>query len=172
MNVIKNKYRISNETDIEKKISDQIEPVIENLGFLIVQVKILKHESVLQVMVEKNHSELNVSDCSKISKNILPLIEINNLLPDDYRLEISSPGIDRLLVRHKDFEDNIGNEIKIELNSSVEYKKKFKGFINGLDNKNIKIKTKKNKNAEYELVIIPIEKINKAKLIMNNNLLK
>ena len=67
MDVMKNKYRICDETDIEKKISAQIEPIIENLDFLIVQVKILKHESVLQIMVEKNNSELNVSDCTKIT---------------------------------------------------------------------------------------------------------
>lgn len=167
-------YRIKNETNQEDKISSLIEPIIENLGYLIVQVKINDHEGVLQIMLEKINSELNFDDCRKISNNIMPLIEINNLLSEDYRIEISSPGIDRLLVRPKDFLENIGNEIKIELIEKIENKRNYKGKIEGLEGDLLNLSTRKidDKNETCKELKIPINNINKAKLILNDNLFK
>ena len=101
-------YRIKNETLEENKISSLIESELEKLGYLIVQVKINNHEKALQIMMERIIGELGINDCTKASRAIMPMIEANALLPEDYRIEISSPGIDRILVRQRDFIQNIG----------------------------------------------------------------
>ena len=100
-------HRINNETLEESKISSLIEFELKELGYLIVQVKINSHERALQIMMERISGELNINDCTNASRVIMPVIESNRLLPDNYRIEISSPGIDRILVRKKDFIQNI-----------------------------------------------------------------
>ena len=165
------KYRISNETSEEKKISQLIESELEQLGYLIVEVKINNHENALQIMIEKINNELNIDDCTKASRTIMPMIELSNLLPENYRIEISSPGIDRILVRQKDFVQNIGNEIRVELNEKIENKKKYRGKITGFHEACLLLKESQN-NGYDDKVKIPLKNINRAKLIFSDKLLK
>ena len=164
-------YRIKNETLEENKISSLIESDLEKLGYLIVQVKINNHEKALQIMMERIVGELGINDCSKASRAIMPIIEANALLPENYRIEISSPGIDRILVRHRDFIQNIGNEIKVELNKKIENKKNYRGEILGLKEECLLLADSKKNDAD-DKIRIPIKNINKAKLIFSEKLLK
>ena len=164
-------YRIKNETLEENKISSLIESELEKLGYLIVQVKINNHEKALQIMMERIIGELGINDCSKASRAIMPMIEANALLPENYRIEISSPGIDRILVRQRDFIQNIGNEIKVELNKKIENKKNYRGEILGLKEECLLL-TDSKKNDADDKISIPIKNINKAKLIFSEKLLK
>ena len=164
-------YRIKNETLEENKISSLIESDLEKLGYLIVQVKINNHEKALQIMMERIVGELGINDCSKASRAIMPMIEANALLPENYRIEISSPGIDRILVRHRDFIQNIGNEIKVELNKKIENKKNYRGEILGLKEECLLLAESKKNDAD-DKIRIPIKNINKAKLIFSEKLLK
>ena len=164
-------YRIKNETLEENKISSLIESELEKLGYLIVQVKINNHEKALQIMMERIIGELGINDCTKASRAIMPLIEANALLPENYRIEISSPGIDRILVRQRDFIQNIGNEIKVELNKKIENKKNYRGEILGLKEECLLL-TDSKKNDAADKITIPIKNINKAKLIFSEKLLK
>ncbi len=164
-------YRIKNETLEENKISSLIESELEKLGYLIVQVKINNHEKALQIMMERIIGELGINDCTKASRAIMPMIEANALLPENYRIEISSPGIDRILVRQRDFIQNIGNEIKVELNKKIENKKNYRGEILGLKEECLLLIDSKKNNAD-DKIRIPIKNINKAKLIFSEKLLK
>ena len=164
-------YRIKNETLEENKISSLIESELEKLGYLIVQVKINNHEKALQIMMERIIGELGINDCSKVSRAIMPMIEANALLPENYRIEISSPGIDRILVRQRDFIQNIGNEIKVELNKKIENKKNYRGEILGLKEECLLLAESKKNDAD-DKIRIPIKNINKAKLIFSEKLLK
>ena len=164
-------YRIKNETLEENKISSLIESDLEKLGYLIVQVKINNHEKALQIMMERIVGELGINDCSKVSRAIMPMIEANALLPENYRIEISSPGIDRILVRQRDFIQNIGNEIKVELNKKIENKKNYRGEILGLKEECLLLAESKKNDAD-DKIRIPIKNINKAKLIFSEKLLK
>ena len=101
----------------------------------------------------------------------MPLIEANALLPENYRIEISSPGIDRILVRQRDFIQNIGNEIKVELNKKIENKKNYRGEILGLKEECLLLTESKKSDAD-DKIRIPIKNINKAKLIFSEKLLK
>ncbi len=164
-------YRINNETSEESKISSLIELELEELGYLIVQVKINSHERALQIMMERISGELNINDCTNASRVIMPVIETNKLLPDNYRIEISSPGIDRILVRKKDFIQYIGNEIKVELIEKIENKKNYRGEIFGFEEDYLLLTDAKSTDINNK-VKIPIQNINKAKLVFSDKLLK
>ena len=164
-------HRINNETLKESKISSLIEFELKELGYLIVQVKINSHERALQIMMERIYGELNINDCTNASRVIMPVIESNRLLPDNYRIEISSPGIDRILVRKKDFIQNIGNEIKVELIEKIENKKSYRGEIFGFQEDCLLLTDAKSTEINNK-VKIPFQNINKAKLVFSNKLLK
>ena len=164
-------YRINNETLEESKISSLIELELEELGYLIVQVKINSHERALQIMMERISGELNINDCTNASRVIMPVIETNKLLPDNYRIEISSPGFDRILVRKKDFIQYIGNEIKVELIEKIENKKNYRGEIFGFEEDYLLLTDAKSTDINNK-VKIPIQNINKAKLVFSDKLLK
>jgi len=165
-------YRIHNETMEESIISSLIEPILENSGFLLVQLKKNIYEQVLQVFIEKVTGQLTISDCSKLTKEMIQILENDNLLPESYRIEVSSPGIDRILVRAKDFKDNIGNEIKIELKEKTANRKNIKGEISGLQGDTLTLKLYKNKNNYDDEITISLMNISKAKLVFSEKLLK
>lgn len=165
-------YRIHNETMEESIISSLIEPILENSGFLLVQLKKNIYEQVLQVFIEKVTGQLTISDCSKLTKEMIQILENDNLLPESYRIEVSSPGIDRILVRAKDFKDNIGNEIKIELKEKTANRKNIKGEISDLQGDTLTLKLYKNKNNYDDEITISLMNISKAKLVFSEKLLK
>jgi ribosome maturation factor RimP len=165
-------YRIHNETMEESIISSLIEPTLENSGFLLVQLKKNIYEQVLQVFIEKVTGQLTISDCSKLTKEMIQILENDNLLPESYRIEVSSPGIDRILVRAKDFKDNIGNEIKIELKEKTANRKNIKGEISDLQGDTLTLKLYKNENNYDDEITISLMNISKAKLVFSEKLLK
>ncbi len=165
-------YRIHNETMEESIISSLIEPILENSDFLLVQLKKNIYEQVLQVFIEKVTGQLTISDCSKLTKEMIQILENDNLLPESYRIEVSSPGIDRILVRAKDFKDNIGNEIKIELKEKTANRKNIKGEISGLQGDTLTLRLYKNENNYDDEITISLMNISKAKLVFSEKLLK
>ena len=165
-------YRIHNETIEESKISTLIEPILEDSGFLLVQLKKNNYEQALQIFIEKVNGQLTISDCSKTTKEILQILENDKLMPENYRVEVSSPGIDRVLVRAKDFEDNIGNEIKIELKEKTANRKNIKGEISSFLGDLLTLKLKKNENNFNDEITISLMNISKAKLVFSEKLLK
>jgi len=165
-------YRIHNETIEESKISTLIEPILEDSGFLLVQLKKNDYEQALQIFIEKVNGQLTISDCSKTTKEILQILENDKLMPENYRVEVSSPGIDRVLVRAKDFEDNIGNEIKIELKEKTDNRKNIKGEISSFLGDLLTLKLKKNENNFNDEITISLMNISKAKLVFSEKLLK
>ncbi len=165
-------YRIHNETIEESKISTLIEPILEDSGFLLVQLKKNDYEQALQIFIEKVNGQLTISDCSKTTKEILQILENDRLMPENYRVEVSSPGIDRVLVRAKDFEDNIGNEIKIELKEKTANRKNIKGEISSFLGDSLTLKLKKNEKNFNDEITISLMNISKAKLVFSEKLLK
>ena len=127
--------------------------------------------NILQVMAETEDGTLTISDCSKISKVLSPIMDIEDLILDRYRLEISSPGIDRPLARIIDFERNIGLEAKIELSELLADRKHFRGIIEGAQDNEILLKMAIDGYDEPQIIGIPFEKISSAKLIMTDELI-
>jgi ribosome maturation factor RimP len=111
-----------------------VTPVLRDLGFRLVRVKLLLQGALtVQIMAERPDGTLTVEDCEVISEAVSPALDVDDPIKQAYRLEISSPGIDRPLVRLGDFKRAIGREAKIETSAPVEGRKRFRGVIEALD---------------------------------------
>jgi ribosome maturation factor RimP len=134
--------RFMRETGLAADVADIAAPVIEDLGFRIVRVSVAgKDERIVQIMAERPDGTISIDDCEAISKAISPVLDVADVVHGRYRLEISSPGIDRPLVRPSDFEDWAGHEAKIELKEPVDGRKRFKGVLEGFEEGEMRIKS-------------------------------
>ena len=154
-------------SEIEKKISSIISPTIETLGYELVRVRLVPGEtSTLQIMADRRSGEIDVEDCSIISRDISVLLDVEDPINDAYILEVSSPGIDRPLTRLKDFNNWQGYEVKIETYELINGQRRFKGEIYNIEKDNI---TLVNNDKFTEL---SFKLISEAKLILTDNLIK
>jgi ribosome maturation factor RimP len=110
-----------------------IEPTVEAMGFNLVRVAFTGDvETVLQIMAERPDGSMTIDDCADLSRAISAILDVEDPIPGEYNLEVSSPGIDRPLVRPKDFERFAGFEARIVLQSHIEGQRKFRGHLIGV----------------------------------------
>lgn len=168
-----NNIRYIRETGVEARIAAIVAPIAKDMGFDLVRVKILSDNgTILQIMAEDENGNFSIADCEKLSRELSPVFDVEEPLLGAYQLEVSSPGIDRPLVRAKDFLRNIGHEARIELIDMIDGRKRFRGEIISSDEKNITIKLRDalpNTDPNYSL---ELAKIAEAKLIMSDKLLE
>jgi len=154
-------------SEIEKKISSIISPTIETLGYELVRVRLVPGEtSTLQIMADRKSGEIDVEDCSIISRDISVLLDVEDPINDAYILEVSSPGIDRPLTRLKDFNNWQGYEVKLETYELINGQRRFKGEIYNIEKDNITLAN----NGKF--IELSFELISEAKLILTDNLIK
>ncbi len=155
---------------LEKRIYDWIEPAIADLGYELVCVRIIgsKKLQTLQIMAENAQTHnLDLDGCSKISRAVSAILDVEDPFTSPYQLEVSSPGIDRPLVRATDFANHVGYEVTLESHVAAENgQKKYRGFILSFDNETIELKTD---NGIYK---IPFSHVEKSKLILSDELIK
>lgn len=126
--------RYIKETGLEARISRIVEPVANGLGFSLVRVKITQENGMtLQIMAEDENGRFTIVNCEALSKDLSPVLDVEDPIDREYHLEVSSPGIDRPLVRRRDFAAYIGHEVKIELSDMINGRKRFRGFIKAVD---------------------------------------
>jgi ribosome maturation factor RimP len=131
--VTRHEPRIFNETGMDARIAAIIEPVIEDLGYWLVRVKCSPRDGfTVQIMAERPDGTMTVEDCETCSRNISPVLDAEDPIGREYRLEMSSPGIDRPLVRVSDFERWKGHLARVELERAFESRKRFKGILLGV----------------------------------------
>lgn len=132
--------RYIKETGLEARIARIVEPVANGLGFSLVRVKITQENGMtLQIMAEDENGRFTIANCETLSKDLSPVLDVEDPIDREYHLEVSSPGIDRPLVRRRDFETYIGHEAKIELSDMINGRKRFRGFIKGVDEEAVTI---------------------------------
>ena len=120
------------------RIAALAEPVIEALGFRLVRVTVSNRDGgTLQIMAERADGQIDVNELAKISRDLSPLLDAHDVISDRYFMEVSSPGIDRPLVRPSDFQKWVGYEAKIKVKQAIEGQKRFRGFIEGFDNNEV-----------------------------------
>ena len=154
-------------SEIEKKISTIISPTIETLGYELVRIRLVPGEtSTLQIMADRKSGEIDVEDCSIISRDISVLLDVEDPINDAYILEVSSPGIDRPLTRLKDFSNWQGYEVKLETYELINGQRRFKGEIYNIEKDNITLAN----NGKF--IELSFELISEAKLILTDNLIK
>jgi len=145
------------------------EPVIEQAGFKLVRLRMMGGSSrTLQVMAERPDGSMDVEGCSVLSHALLDFIEAEDPIEGDYEIEVSSPGIDRPLTRLMDFARWSGHEAKIELNTLIEGRKRFRATLLGLDGQDVVIRDTSIGNTDIKF---PFRAVANAKLILTDKLI-
>jgi len=164
--------RFVRETGLAATLADLVEPVLDDLGFRLVQINILDQENpTIQVMAERSDGMLSITECEQISRQISPVLDVNDPISSSYTLEITSPGIDRPLVRPSDFEVWAGHEAKIELNELVDGRKRFKGRLEGFEDEEVRIEVDLDQIGRTQLGL-PISLIAQARLALTDDLIR
>lgn len=165
--------RFARESGLASEVAAIAEPVIENIGFRLVRVSVSgsREDRILQIMAERPDGTITIDDCEVISKALSPVLDVADPLPGAYRLEISSPGIDRPLVRPSDFEDWSGHVVKIELKEPIEGRRRFKGTLEGFEDGEVRVACDLGEQGHQHLGL-PVNLVAEAKLVLTDELIR
>lgn len=165
--------RIIRESGIDARIAMIIQPVLRGIGFRLVRVRLSGQNGLtLQIMAERDDGTMTVEDCEEVSRAISPALDVEDPIEKAYHLEVSSPGIDRPLVRKSDFTTWLGHLVKMETSSLVTDRKRFKGKITEADDKGILIQRDQAAYGEALSVHVPYDAIAEARLILTDDLIR
>ena len=165
--------RIIRESGIDARVAMIIQPVLRAIGFRLVRVQISGQNGLtLQIMAEREDGTMTVEDCEEVSRAVSPALDVDDPIEKAYHLEVSSPGIDRPLVRKADFSTWLGHLVKLETSILVAGKKRFKGKIDAADDEGIVIRSDKAAYGEEPTVAIPYDAIAEARLILTDDLIR
>jgi ribosome maturation factor RimP len=153
--------------DLAEQVRSMVEPEIVRLGYEVVRVSLMGGQrAILQIMAERPDGVCLIEDCERISRAVSDLMDPNDPIPFAYRLEVSSPGIDRPLTRPKDFQTWAGHVAKVSLKAPLEGRKRFTGTLKGLIDDRVALDTEA---GAFEL---PLTDIEGAKLVLTDDLIK
>lgn len=165
--------RLIEESGVEARVRAVIEPVIKPLGYRLVRIRLSGLNGLtLQIMAERADGSMSIEDCEVLSRTVSPVLDVEDLIERQYHLEVSSPGIDRPLVRKSDFANWSGHIIKAETTTAVEGKRKFRGKIMSVDADGFVIETDKATEGEELPVRIPFAELSEARLILTDELIR
>lgn len=159
-------------TPEDRRLLELLDPVAEAAGYAIVRLRMMggaKTGRTLQVMAERPDGDMNVDDCAALSRALSEVLDAADPVSGDYRLEVSSPGVDRPLTRLEDFARYEGYDARIELDRLAENRKRFKGALAGVEGQDVLIDLE---GEDETTTQIPFAWISDAKLVLNDKLLK
>jgi len=164
--------RYIKQTGLEARVAAIVEPVANALGYALVRIRITQENGLtLQIMAEDKTGRFTITDCERLSKDVSPVLDVEDPIDREYHLEVSSPGIDRPLVRARDFATYVGHEAKVELSDLLDGRKRFRGEIVAADAESFTIRlpdAPKDSNPEHRL---PLALLAEAKLVMTDALM-
>jgi ribosome maturation factor RimP len=156
---------------IDRRITQIITPVIEDMGFELVRVRLMTGKtSTLQIMAQKPDGTIEVDDCARISTAVSAVLDVEDPVADAYTLEVSSPGIDRPLTRLKDFDQWQGFEAKLETEELIDGRRRFKGMLAGIEGDEVLIEIEEGK--EVLTIGLKFEWLSDAKLVLTDDLIR
>jgi ribosome maturation factor RimP len=170
--------RLIAETGTAARVAALAEPALEALGFRLVRVRISGADGcTVQVMAERADGTFEIEDCETASRVLSPLLDEADPIDRAYRLEMSSPGIDRPLVRRSDFERYAGHVVKVEMTVPVDGRKRFRGMLLGTQGDAVRIRddgakaeAKADAPADPAETLLPIDAMAEAKLVLTDAL--
>lgn len=163
--------RISPLTGQAARVEAVIAPVARDLGYRIVRVKITAQNGcTLQVMAERADGEFSINDCEALSRAMSPVLDVEDPIKSAYNLEVSSPGIDRPLVRVSDFHRWMGHDAKIELNEAFDGRKRYRAFLEGIEGAELVLRLPDAPAGQDPLVRLPLPSIGEARLVLTDEL--
>ena len=165
--------RLIAEPGLSARVAHVAEPVIEQLGYRLVRVKVSPAEGcTVQIMAERPDGGMTVEDCETVSRTLSPVLDAADLIDRAYRLEVSSPGIDRPLVRKSDFDRYTGHLVRIEMEVPVNGRKRFRGELAGTEGEAARLRRDDVGEGEEADVLLPINEMGEAKLVLTDDLVR
>jgi len=170
--------RLVSETGLAARIAHIAGPTLMGLGFRLVRVKISGQDGMtLQIMAERPDGSMTIEDCELASENLSPVLDVEDAIAQAYRLEMSSPGIDRPLVRVSDFRRAIGHEARIELATpQPDGRKRFRGLLRAVEGEGLDAILAFERNDaradEEKLVRLPLGALDEARLTLTDELIR
>ena len=162
--------RLARETGPASRVAGLAEPVLAERGFRLVRVKLTG--SALQIMAERPDGRFTIEDCETVSRAVSPLLDVAEVISSRYHLEVSSPGIDRPLVRAEDFERWAGHEAKVEMAVPQAGRKRFRGELEGYHEGEVRLWIDPPPGAKEKILIgVPFIDIAEAKLVLTDALI-
>ena len=165
--------RIVRESGTDARVAAIVAPVLRTVGFRLVRVKLSSQNGLtLQIMAERDDGTMTVEDCEEVSKAVSPVLDVEDPVSQAYNLEISSPGIDRPLVRKSDFEKARGHDAKVETSVLVANRKRFRGKIAEVGADSVTLERSAPAEGEEPMVRVPFETISDARLLLTDDLIR
>jgi ribosome maturation factor RimP len=164
--------RLVVEPGVAARVSAVAAPVLQQMGYRLVRIKISGEAGcTVQIMAERPDGTMQIEDCEAISRALSPVLDIADPIERAYRLEISSPGIDRPLVRRSDFERHAGHLVKVEMAVAHQGRKRFRGLLDGVDGDVVRLHRDDIKAGENADVLLTMEDIAEARLVLTDELI-
>lgn len=164
--------RIVIETGLEARVAHVVEPVIESLGYRLVRVRLSGREGLtVQIMAERPDGTMAIEGCEEISRNLSPVLDVSDPIDRAYHLEVSSPGMDRPLVRQSDFANAVGHVAKIELVRGLDGRKRFRGTISAVNDREFILERDDLEEDEPKDVTLPFVDLAEAKLVLTDEII-
>jgi ribosome maturation factor RimP len=164
--------RLIVEQGVAARVAAIAEPVLVGMGYRLVRVKISGLDGcTVQIMAERPDGTMTVEDCEDVSRALSPVLDVADPIDRAYRLEVSSPGLDRPLVRRSDFVRFAGHQLKLEMAVAIDGRRRFRGLLLGVEGEAARIRRDDAAPGEASEILLPIEDIAEAKLVLTDALI-
>jgi len=164
--------RLVVEPGMAARVSAIAGPVLQGMGYRLVRIKISGESGcTVQIMAERPDGSMQIEDCEAVSKALSPVLDVADPIERAYRLEISSPGIDRPLVRRSDFQRYAGYLVKIEMAVAHEGRKRFRGLLGNIEGDAVRLRRDDAREGEPAEVTLVMEDIAEARLVLTDELI-
>ncbi len=165
--------RLVLETGVAARVARVVMPVLADLHLRLVRIKLSTGpDATLQIMAERADGSMTIEDCEAASKAISPVLDLEDPVPGNYRLELSSPGIDRPMVRVSDFRRALGHEVKVELATPLEGRRRFRGMIAAVSDAALTLGLPDARAGEPGEVMLPLRDLGDARLVLTDALIR
>ncbi len=153
------------------QLEELIAPTLEDLGYVVVRIQMSGRDTVtVQIMVDRlDEKVIDVEDCATVSRACSAIFDVDDPIEKAYTLEVSSPGIDRPLVRRRDYERFAGYEAKVELRYAIENQRRFRGKLLGMVEDDVHLEIEH--QGQRVEIALPFDDIDQAKLVMSDQLM-
>ena len=163
--------RLIVEQGIAARVAAITEPVLGGMGYRLVRVRISGLDGcTVQIMAERPDGTMTVEDCERVSRALSPMLDVADPIDRAYRLEVSSPGLDRPLVRLSDFQRFASHRVKVEMAIAIDGRRRFRGVLLGVDGAAARIRRDDAVPGQADEVLLPIEEMAEAKLVLTDAL--
>jgi ribosome maturation factor RimP len=164
--------RLIAEQGIAARVAVISEPALAGIGYRLVRVKISGLDGcTVQIMAERPDGTMMVEDCEAVSRVLSPVLDVADPIDRPYRLEVSSPGMDRPLVRRSDFVRFAGHRIKVDMATAIDGRRRFRGVLLGVEDDAARLRRDDAAPGEADEVVLPIEEMAEAKLVLTDSLI-